>query len=150
MSEQFQLPPTSPDPQQPSLGRLVTNVVRDLQELLQIQLELAKSELKFSAKAVAFGAVSFILALIFLAMVVILGSITAAYLISLTGLHLAWSYMIVTGVYLLFVIIFVLFGIRKFKKVKPPTETIAAAKKVPEAFKSDDAPKPPADSSARA
>ena len=132
MSEQFQIPPASPEP---SLGRLVTEVVRDFQELLQLQIKLAKSELRFSVKAVVFGAVAFFLALVFLALVVILGSITLAYLISLTGLHLAWSYLIVTGVYLLSVVGFVLFGIRKFKQVKAPTHTIDTAKQVGEAFK---------------
>lgn len=133
MSEQTLHEPASPEP---SVGKLITEVVRDLQQLYEYLIKIAKRELTFSAKAAAFGVGAFLGAALFLVMVVILGSITLAYLISLTGLHLAWSYMIVTALYLLGAVILVFFGINRFKKVKKPEKTIDAAKEIGQSLKS--------------
>lgn len=129
MSEEIQTP------SEPTIGRLVTNVIRDIQDLFQKQVQLAKSEVKFSAKAVAWGVAAFGLAVLLLIMVVILGSITAAHLISLTGLKLAWSYLIVTGLYLLGAVLAVLFGIYKIRKFRLPKKTIESTKQIAETFK---------------
>lgn len=120
---------------EPTIGRLVADASRDISSLVQAEIQLAKSELRVSAKAAGLGsgllAVSAFLGLL----IIVLGSIAAAYFLTMTGLHPAWCFLIVTGFYLLLMLLLVFIGIRKLKKIKAPEKTIATAKEIPAALK---------------
>lgn len=124
-----------PAAQDPTIGHLVADVSRDLSALIQHEVQLAKSELKVSARAGGIGAVLLAGAAFILLLVLILGSITIGFFLTMTGLHAAWAFLIVTGAYLLLAVLLALIAIGRFKKVKPPTRTIQTAKQIPDALK---------------
>jgi len=126
---------SKPAAEDPTIGHLVADVSRDLSTLVQHEIQLAKSELKVSARAGGIGAVLLAGAVFLLLLVVILASITIGFFLTMTGMHAAWAFLIVTGVYLLLAVLLVLVGIGRFKKVKAPTRTIQTAKQIPDALK---------------
>jgi hypothetical protein len=114
--------------EEPTIGKLVVDASRDVSSLIQSEIALAKSELKVSVKAggisiALFGAAAFLglLAIIML-------SVAFAYFIAMTGLDLAWCFLIVFGAYLLVAGLLGFVGIRKIKQVKPPERAIVQAK----------------------
>lgn len=117
-----------------TLGQLVADASRDLSALIQAEVQLAKSELSFSAKAGGIGTALFFVAGFMAAVVLILTSIGLALVLDL-WLPVSASFFIVAGVYLLIAVVVVLVGIRLIKKVKAPTATITTAKEIPSAFK---------------
>jgi len=119
----------------PSIGRLVADASRDISSLVQAEIQLAKSELKVSAKAGGIGAALVVVAGFLGLLIIILLSIAFAYFLTMTGLHPAWCFLIVSGAYLLLAAVLILFGISRFKKVRAPTKTIATAKGIPAALK---------------
>ena len=54
-------------------------------------------------------------------------SVALAYFVSMTGLHLAWSFLIVFGVYLLVAALLGFLGMQKVKRVKAPERAIHQA-----------------------
>lgn len=132
----------SSTPDDPTIGRLVANATRDISALVQSEIKLAKSELKVSVRSGGLGVALFAVAAFILLLVVILASITAAFFLTMTGLHAAWCFLIVTGAYVLVAVLFVLIGIRKVKKVRAPDRTIATAKEIPAALKGHSTPTP--------
>lgn len=120
---------------EPTIGRLVSDASRDISALVHSEIALAKSELSVSVKAGGIGAALLAVAAFFGLLIVILASFTAAYFITMTGLHPAWSFLIVTGFYVLLAAILVLIGIRKLKKIRAPEKTISSAKAIPAALK---------------
>ena len=62
-------------------------------------------------------------------------SIAIGFFIRMTGLDLAWCFLIVFGGYLLLAALLALFGILRIKKVRGPERAIAQAKQIPTAFK---------------
>ncbi|MDQ3155957.1 MAG: phage holin family protein [Actinomycetota bacterium] len=125
---------------EPTIGRLVADASRDISALVQSEIALAKSELKVSAKAGGIGAALFLIAGFFGLLITILVSIAFAYLLTMTGLHPAWAFLIVSGAYALFAGLLVLIGILKLKKIRAPEKTIQTAKAIPSAFKSPSKP----------
>ncbi|HUQ00632.1 MAG TPA: phage holin family protein [Aeromicrobium sp.] len=119
-----------------TIGQLVAGVSRDLSALIQAEVQLAKSELTFSAKAGGIGTAMIFAAGFMAAIVLILASIGLALVLDL-WLPVSASFFIVAGAYLLLAGIAVLIGIRLIKKVKAPTATISTAKEIPAAFKPD-------------
>jgi uncharacterized membrane protein len=119
-----------------TVGQLVAEASRDLSALIQAEVQLAKNELSFSAKAGGIGAGLFFLAGFMAAVVLVLASIGLALVLDL-WLPVSASFFIVAGTYLLIAVIAVLVGIHVIKKVKAPTATIATAKELPSAFKPD-------------
>jgi uncharacterized membrane protein len=117
-----------------TLGQLVADASRDLSALIQAEVQLAKSELSFSAKAGGIGTALFFVAGFMAAIVLILASIGLALVLDL-WLPVSASFFIVAGLYLLVAVVMVLVGIRLIKKVKAPTATITTAKEIPSAFK---------------
>jgi len=117
-----------------TLGQLVADASRDLSALVQAELQLAKNELSFSAKAGGIGTALFFVAGFMAAVVLILASIGLALVLDL-WLPVSASFFIIAGAYLLIAVIVVLVGIRLIKKVKAPTATISTAKEIPSAFK---------------
>ena len=53
----------------------------------------------------------------------------------MTGLHPAWCFLIVAGVYALLAALLVVVGIGRIKKIRAPQKTIATAKEIPSALK---------------
>ncbi len=120
--------------QNQSIGAHIAQVIRDASELVHAEIKLAKSELQFSLKAggVAIGAV--LAALFMLFMVIVLASITFAYFLTMTGMHAAWAFLIVTGLYVLGIVALLAVAYFSAKKVRAPERTITTVKKVSEQF----------------
>jgi hypothetical protein len=129
--------PDASETEEPTLGRLVADASRDISTLIQSEIALAKAELKVTVRTSGTGAALLGLAAFVGLIIIILASITIAQFIIWAGLDPWWAYLIVTGAYLLIAVILALLGIRKLKKVRGPERTIATAKEIPQAFKTD-------------
>jgi hypothetical protein len=126
-------------PQDPSIGQLVADASRDISSLVQAEIQLAKTELRVSAKAGGVGAAMIAVAGFFGLLIIILASIAFAFFLTMTGLHPAWAFLIVAGVYLVLAAILIGLGIRALKKIRAPHKTIATAKEIPAALKGKNA-----------
>jgi len=111
----------------PTIGKLVSDASRDISTLISKEIQLVKSELTISVKAGGIGAALFAAAAFLLLISIILLSMTAAYFIHWAGLGLHWSFLIVTGFYLLLAVLLAFLGLRKVKKVRGPERSIAQA-----------------------
>ena len=112
----------------PTIGKLVGDVSNDVSSLIRSEIELAKTELKFSAKAGGVGIGLFAAAAFLLVLAVIMLSVAFAYFIHFTGLDLAWCYLIVFGFYALVAAVLGLFGYRSVRKVRGPEASIEQIK----------------------
>jgi uncharacterized membrane protein YqjE len=133
---------TADDPRtdDPTIGRLVADASRDISALVQSEIALAKSELRFSVKAGGIGAAMFVVAGFLGLLIIVMLSIAVAYFLVMAGLDPAWAFLIVAGAYLLLVVLLLIVGVMLIKKVKAPTKTIATAKEIPSALKGDTSP----------
>lgn len=120
---------------EPTIGRLVADASRDISALVRSEIALAKSELKVSVKAGGIGVALFAVVAFLALLLIILLSITVAYFLTMTGLHPAWAFLIVSGFYLLLMVVLTIVGIRLIKKVSAPEQTITTAKAIPAALK---------------
>lgn len=122
---------------EPTVGRLVAEASRDISTLVSKEIELAKSELKVSVRAGGMGAAFFATAAFLAVLMIILLSVTVAYLIHWNGngLDLHWAFAIVTGFYLLLAVVMVLLGIRSVKRVKAPEKAIRHSKEIRKALR---------------
>lgn len=116
-------------PDDPTLGKLVSDATRDMSTLVRKEIQLAKSELQFSVKAGGIGLGLFAGAAFLGIVSVILLSVTAAFFIYWDdhGLELHWAFLIVTVFYLLVAGLLAFLGLRKVKQVKGPERAIAQA-----------------------
>ncbi len=114
---------------EPTIGKLVTDVSRDVSSLISQEIKLAKTELKVSAKAGGTGIGLFLGAAFLGLIVIILLSMTIAYFINWSGQGLAlhWAFLIVTVFYLLLAAILAFVGLRKVKQVRAPERAIKQA-----------------------
>ena len=119
----------------PTIGRLVADASRDISALVQSEIKLAKSELRFSLKAGGIGAGLLAVAAFFGLLIIILLSISGAYFLTMTGLDPAWAFLIVAGVYVVLTILAVILGVVLIKKIRAPQRTIDTAKEIPAALK---------------
>ena len=117
-----------PSPDDPTIGRLVADASRDISSLVQNEIALVKSELKVSLKNGGAGVGLFAGAAFIALLAIIMLSIAFAFLLSMTGLHLAWCFLIVFAVYLLVAGLLGFVGVRKIKQVKAPERAIEQAK----------------------
>lgn len=129
--------PATSETEEPTLGRLVADASRDISTLIQSEIALAKAELKITVRTSGTGAALLAMAAFIGLIVIILASITIAQFIIWAGLDPWWAYLIVTGAYILIATILALLGRSKFKKVRGPERTIATAKEIPKAFKTE-------------
>lgn len=120
--------------EEPTIGKLVADASRDLSSLVQNEIALAKSELKVSVKAGGLGIGFFAAAAFIAVLAIIMLSVAFAYLISLTGLHLAWCFLIVFAVYLLLAALLGFLGVKKVKKVRAPERAIHQAQETKTIF----------------
>ena len=112
----------------PTIGKLVGDVSKDVSSLIRSEIALAKTELKFSAKAGGVGLALFAAAVFLLVLAVIMLSVAFAYFINFTGLDLAWCFLIVFGVYALIAAVLGLIGYRNVRKVRGPEASIEQLK----------------------
>ncbi len=112
----------------PTIGKLVGDVSKDVSTLIRSEIELAKTELKFSAKAGGLGIALFAAAGFLLLLAVIMLSVAIAYFIHFTGLDLAWCFLIVFGLYALIAAVLGLVGYRSVRKVRKPEASIEQLK----------------------
>ena len=119
----------------PTIGRLVSDASRDISSLITNEIKLAKSELQVSIKAGGLGIGLFAAAGFFALMSLIMLSVAIAYFIHMTGLDLAWCFLIVFGVYVLIAALLAYIGLRQVKQVKAPERAIGQAKEFPSALK---------------
>jgi hypothetical protein len=120
---------------EPTIGKLVVDAVEDIRTLVHAEVQLAKTELKTSLLAGGIGALLFGIAAFLGLLIVILLSIAFAFLLTMTGLHPAWCFLIVAGVYALLAVVAVVIGVQKVKKIRAPQQTIATASRIPSALK---------------
>jgi len=111
-----------------TIGKLVVDASRDVSNLIQSEIALAKSELRISVKAGGISIGLFAAAAFLGLLAVIMISIAFAYFLHMTGLDLAWCYLIVFGAYLLLAGLLGAIGVRMVKKVKAPERAIEQAK----------------------
>ena len=119
--------PAVPSPEDPTIGKLFADASRDMSSLVRNEIALAKSELKVSIKAGGTGAGLFAGAAFLALLAIIMFSVALAYFISMTGLHLAWCFLIVFGLYLLIAALLGFLGVKKVKRVKAPERAIHQA-----------------------
>ncbi len=112
---------------EPSIGQLVAQASRDVSSLVRSEIALAKSEITISVKAGGIGAALFAVAGFVALLAVVMLSFGIVYLIHLTGLDLAWCYLIVFLLYLLLAGLVGFLGFRSVKKVRPPKRAIHQA-----------------------
>lgn len=122
-------------PDDPTIGRLVADATRDVSSLIQNEIALAKSELKVSVKNGGTGAGLFGAAAFLGVLGVIMLSVAFAYFLHMTGLHLAWCFLIVFAVYLLLAGLLAFLGIKKVKKVRAPQRAIHQAQETKQLLK---------------
>jgi hypothetical protein len=116
-----------PSKEDPTIGRLVADASRDISSLVQKEIALAKSELKISARAGGFGIGLFAGAAFIGVLAVIMLSVALAYFIAMTGLDLAWCFLIVFVIYVLIAALLGLVGVKKVKQVRAPERAIHQA-----------------------
>ena len=127
--------PAAPSPDDPTIGKLVADASRDLSSLVRNEIALAKSELKVSVKAGGTGIGLFAGAAFLGVLAIIMLSVAIAYFLHMTGLDLAWCFLIVFGVYLLVAAVLALVGVRKVKQVRAPERAINQGREIPAALR---------------
>jgi hypothetical protein len=132
-----QAPAPSMPEDEPTIGRLVHDATRDISSLVQKEIQLAKSELKVSAKAGGVGIGLFAAAVFLLVLAVIMLSVAIAYFINWNGEGpaLQWAFLIVFGFYALLAALLVFLGVRSVKKVRAPEKAIGQGREIPKALK---------------
>jgi hypothetical protein len=121
--------------EEPTIGRLVADASRDISSLVQNEIALAKAELKVSLKYGGTGAGLFAVAAFLGLLAIIMLSVAFAYFIEMTGLGLAWCFLIVFGAYLLLAALLAFVGVKKVKKVRAPERAIHQAQETKTIFK---------------
>ena len=119
--------PDVPSKDDPTLGKLVSDASRDLSALVRGEIALAKSELKVSVKAGGVGLGLFGAAAFLAVLGIVMLSIAIAYFVHMTGLDLAWCFLIVFVLYLLIAALLAFIGVKKVKQVKAPERAIHQA-----------------------
>jgi len=114
--------------EEPTIGKLVVDASRDVSSLIQSEIALAKSELRVSMKAGGVSIGLFAAAAFLVLLAVIMISVAFAYFLNMTGLDLAWCFLIVFGAYVLLAALLGFVGVRMIKKVKGPERAIEQAK----------------------
>ena len=113
---------------QASLGKLVADASESISTIVRGELELAKLELRSSVKNVGVGVGFFAAAGVLLVFSLTFGFIALAEGLIALGLSRWLGYLVVFGAMLVLIVLLVIFGIRKVKRVKAPERTIATSK----------------------
>lgn len=113
---------------EPSLGELVSEVSTHLSTLVHSEIELAKLEVKSSVKNAGTGIGFFGAAVVVLVFSLTFGFVALAEGLVAAGLWRWAAYLAVFGFLLVLVVLFVVMGIRKVKRVRAPQRTIETSK----------------------
>ena len=119
--------PDVPSKDDPTLGKLVADASRDVSALVRGEIALAKSELKVSVKAGGLGLGLFGAAAFLGLLAIIMLSVAFAYFLHMTGLDLAWCFLLVLLLYVLIAGLLAFIGSKKVKQVKAPERAIHQA-----------------------
>jgi hypothetical protein len=119
----------------PTIGKLVTDVSRDLSSLVSKEIALAKSELKVSFKHGGVGIGFFVGAAFIAVLAIIMLSVSIAYFIHWAGLGLHWAFLIVFVLYLAIAGLLGLLGYQQVRKVKAPEKAIEQGREIPRALR---------------
>jgi hypothetical protein len=119
----------------PTIGKLVSDATRDISTLVQKEIQLAKSELKVSVKHGGTGIGLFAGAAFIGVLAIIMLSVAIAYFIHMTGLDLAWCFLIVFALYVAIAAVLALVGLKQVKQVKAPEKAISQGRQIPQALK---------------
>lgn len=103
-----------------STGQLVASIRNDLQGLVRGEIELAKAEMRESARRAGLGGFVGAAAVYLLVLVSLMLSVAAAYGLVALGLHPGWAFLIVAGAYVLLAAILGLIAWTMFRRVKGP------------------------------
>lgn len=117
-----------------SLGDLVGEVSRDLSNLMRQEVELAKAELKQSAKRAGKGAGMLGGAGYSGAMAVLFLSIAAWWGLGFL-INNAWSALVIAVIWGIVALILALVGRKKLEEIEGMPQTIDSAKRIPDALK---------------
>lgn len=112
----------------PTIGKLFAETTRDLSALVRGEIELAKTELRFSVKAGGMAIALFAVAGFLALLAIIMISIAFAFFLHWLYFGLGVSFLLVFVVYILIAAILALVGVKKIKQVKAPEQTIATMK----------------------
>jgi Putative Actinobacterial Holin-X, holin superfamily III len=115
-------------PEDRSLVELVRSMTTDVTTIAKDQVELAKSELRDSARHGGTGAGLAAGAALLMFLASVLFSVAAAYGLVALGLHPALAFLIVGAVYVLVAAILGLVARSQFRRITPPERTIASIK----------------------
>ncbi|MDQ6641967.1 MAG: phage holin family protein [Actinomycetota bacterium] len=124
-----------PASEEPTIGKLVGDLSKDVSSLISSEIALAKSELNFSARAGGLGIALFAGAAFLLLLAVIMLSVAIVYFIHFSGLDLAWCFLIVFGGYLLIGALLAFLGLKSVKKVRAPERSIAQLQETKAVFR---------------
>jgi hypothetical protein len=116
-----------PSKDDPTLGRLFADASRDISSLVRQEIALAKTELQISVKTGGLGIGLFAGAALIGVLAVLVLSVAIAYLIHVTGLDLAWCFLIVFVLYVLLAALLAFVGTKKVKQVRAPERAIHQA-----------------------
>ena len=121
----------------PTLGKLVMDAQRDISSLVSKEIQLAKSELKISAKYGGVGIGLFAGAAFIALLAIIMLSVAFAYFLNWNGdgLDLHWAFTVVFVVYVLIAALLAYIGLRQVKQVKAPERAIEQGRQIPQALK---------------
>jgi len=122
--------PAIPSKDDPTIGKLVADATRDVSTLVRSEIALAKTELKVSVKAGGLGIGLFAGAAFIGLLAIIMLSVSIAYFIHMTGLDLAFCFLIVFLLYVLLAGLLAFIGLRKVKQVKAPERAIHQAQEM--------------------
>lgn len=122
--------PALPGKDEPTIGKLVADATRDVSSLVRSEIALAKTELKVSVKAGGLGLGLFAGAAFLGVLAVIMLSVAIAYFLHMTGLHLAFCFLIVFVFYLLLAALLGFIGLKKVKQVRAPERAIHQAQEM--------------------
>lgn len=113
---------------EPSMGDLVSEASAHFSTLIRSEIELAKLELRSSVKNAGVGIGLFGAAAVVLVFSLTFGLIALAEGIAALGLDRWLAFLIVFVLLLVLVGLFAFIGLKKVKRVKAPTRTIATSK----------------------
>jgi uncharacterized membrane protein len=125
--------PQGPE-EEPTIGQLVASASRDVSTLVRNEIALAKSEVKVSVKAGGLGVALFAAAGFVLVLGIIMLSVAIAYFLHMTGMDLAWCFLIVFALYALLAGLLGFVGYRKVRKVGAPERAIHQAQETKRAL----------------
>ncbi|WP_330297789.1 MULTISPECIES: phage holin family protein [unclassified Streptomyces] len=111
-----------------TLGQLVASATAEMSALVHDEIALAKVEIRQDVKRAGIGSGAAIVAGVLVLFSLPVLSFAAAYGLHAAGLGLAWCFLIVGVAFWLIAGLLGLIAMVKFKKVKPPTKTIASVK----------------------